>query len=113
MDGPPPPAGVAGRRTRPADACDPGTVGTARPGDERDVQVRGVGTSENRWSRWAVSLKRRTSHESGIATICEIDALSAPMNANASDPVASAIAWPMTPPCTTTTTRWPGCAETI
>src|SRR5256884_2195098 len=46
-----------------------------------------------------------------ISTICEMDALSAPMKLNVGAPVASDMHCPITPPCATTTTRWPGCAE--
>ena len=42
-----------------------------------------------------------------------IDALSAPRNANGRDRVAMASSAAMTPPCTTTATRWSGCAAAI
>ena len=56
--------------------------------------------------RCAVSLKPRMIHRPAVITIREIDALSEPMKANGRDWLASASAWPMTPPCVKAATHW-------
>ena len=53
-----------------------------------------------------MSLKRRTTHFSGVITRCEIEALSDPAKANGSDPVACASSSPIVPPWVKAATRW-------
>src|SRR5216683_1438470 len=65
---------------------------------------------DHRSFRWAVSLKLRTNQRSAVTMSLEIDALSAALKANGLEPLASASAWPITPPCVNTATRWLGCA---
>src|SRR3954447_6620629 len=90
---PPPPVEQAGHRTCPADRFDPVTPVEGLPGGRMRqrahvAQVSGVGTSVNFGSRWAVSLSLRMTHGLGIATSCEMEALSAPRKSNADDPLA-------------------------
>jgi len=69
------------------------------------VRVAGRAQRPCQRSRWAVSLKPRTNHRSGVTTSCEIDALSAVMNANGRDPLACASSSPITPPWVNTARR--------
>ena len=64
------------------------------------MPVAGGGSSAvlKRSLRWAVSLKHRMIHRSGVITRCETDALSEPVKANPRAPDAMFIAWPITPP---------------
>src|SRR3954471_8132223 len=100
----PPPLPVA-RAPDASGRRDPDTAGSARLVDETDrfgggrAQVSGSDAMEKTGSRGAVSLNRRTVHPVGpelaeekpvgIATICEMDALSAPVKLNVGAPVAS------------------------
>lgn len=59
-------------------------------------------------SRCAVSLKPRTIQRSPVSTMREIEVFSAPRKANGRDPLASASAWPITPPWVNAATRCPG-----
>ena len=52
-----------------------------------------------------MSLKPRTIHRSLVITTRLIEALSAPMKANGRDLLASASAWPITPPWVNAATR--------
>ncbi len=56
-------------------------------------------------SRWAVSLNRRRIHRSGVTTRWLMEALAAATKVNGALAAAMARAAPMTPPCTTATTR--------
>ena len=60
-----------------------------------------------------MSLKTRSTHRSGIATTCEIEALSTPTNDHGREPVTWARISPITPPCATTITHWSTCAATM
>src|SRR4051794_30843711 len=99
----PPPLPVArapdaSGRGDPYTARSCGASGRNGPLRRQDAHVSGSDAIEKTGSKWAVSLNRRTVqplgpdaadvNPAGRATICEIDALSAPMKLNAGAPVA-------------------------